>query len=275
MGSANSREIPATVVFDLDETLIYERGSTEAALAVTLADAAAQRGFEASKAGDAVLAAAGALWRAGPQFDYCRRIGIASWEGLWASFAEGDDAETLALRAFAPAYRRAAWRRGLLAVGCADRDLAAELSERFVWERSIRQVPFPEVLAALMALRASGRRLLLLTNGDRDLQRRKAVGSGLLPLFDHVVISGEVGSGKPEARVFLHTLGLVGARPEGAVMVGDSIERDVRGALNAGLGAVWVDRGGTWSTLTGGEAETLPPGAQRVMALDALVAWLR
>ncbi len=260
----------AVVIFDLDETLIYEHASTAAAMAVVLADVSAQRGLVAATVMDAVLAAARGLWRAGPHSAYCQRIGIASWEGLWASFAEGDDPDTVGLRAFAPRYRRLAWRRGLAACGCDDRDLAALLSERFVYERAVRQVCFPEVLEVLVALRAGGRTLVMLTNGDRDLQRRKAVGSGLLPLFDHVVISGELGVGKPEAGIFLHAVGLVGARPEDAVMVGDSIERDVRGALGAGLRAVFVDRGGTWSTLEGAERVDPPAGARVVRDLREL-----
>ncbi len=264
----------SVVLLDLDETLIRERGSTEAAMAATVADAVAQRGLDARALQQAVLSAAQTLWRLGPHADYCRRIGIASWEGLWASFAEGDDAETLGLRGFAPGYRRQAWRRGLAACGCDDRDLAAELSERFVYERALRQVPFPEVLSVLVALRAAGRRLVLLTNGDRDLQRRKAVASGLLPLFDHVVISGELGVGKPEAGIFLHALGLVAARPEEAVMVGDSVARDVRGALAVGMPAVWVDRPGTWSALDGAEGAACPPGVARVPDLRGLLSLL-
>lgn len=271
MASARLR----AVLLDLDETLIYERCSTEAALAATLADAAAVRGWDAAAIGRAVLEAAGILWRAGPHHAFCRRIGIASWEGLWATFAEGDDPDTVGLRGFAPRYRREAWRRGLQAWGCEDRDLAAELSERFVWERSVRQVRFPDVLPVLAALRADGMRLILLTNGDRDLQRRKAVGSGLLPLFDHVLISGELGVGKPEAAIFRRALDLAGARPEEAVMVGDSLERDVAGALGTGLSAVWLRRGGTWSELEPGPAPELPASARVLPDLTGLPALLR
>ena len=123
-------------------------------------------------------------------------------------------------------------------------------------ERAERQWLFPETLAVLSDLRAAGGQLCLLTNGDADLQRRKAVGSGLLPLLDHVVISGELGIGKPEPGIFAHALGLCGARPEEAVMVGDSLERDVSGAAAAGVRAVWLDRFGEGGT---------PPGAWRVL----------
>lgn len=254
------------VLLDLDETLIHERASTRAALAATLADACALQGCDPAAVGAQVLAAAGELWRAGPCLAHCRRLGISSWEGLWATFSRGDDAATVALRGWAPLYRREAWRRGTASAGLSE-DTCAELAEGFVWERGRRQVRFAETLPALVALRARGLVLCLLTNGDADLQRRKAVGSGLLPLLDHVVISGEVGVGKPEPGIFAHALGLCGARPEEAVMVGDSLERDISGAAAAGVRAVWLDRFGEGGT---------PPGAWRVLPdLRGLAALLQ
>jgi len=251
------------VLLDLDETLIHERATTAAALLATLADACAHRGWDAAALGREVLAAARDLWQAGPHLAYCRRIGISSWEGLWATFAVGDDPDTTGLRGWAPAYRRAVWSKAL----GHEPDLCAQLAERFVWERACRQVPFDETIGTLAALRATGAPLCLVTNGDRDLQRRKAVGSGLLPLLDHVVISGELGIGKPEPGIFAFALRVCGAAPAEAVMVGDSAGRDVAGAAGAGIRAVWLDRfreGGT------------PPGAWRVLpdlrGLPALLA---
>jgi FMN phosphatase YigB (HAD superfamily) len=49
--------------------------------------------------------------------------------------------------------------------------------------------------------------------------------------------------GKPDPAVFAHALDRLGAEPETAVMVGDSWERDVVGALGAGMSAVWVAGG--------------------------------
>lgn len=245
------------VLLDMDETLLVDRASTEAAMSATLADASAQRGLDARAVAAAVLRRAGDLWRAGPQIAFARRIGISSWEGLWASFAVGDDAETAALRGFAPAYRREAWRQGLrVGAGIDDADLAADLAERYVWERARRQLLFPEVLPVLSALRVAGCRLALVTNGDRDLQRRKAVASGLVPLFDHVVISGMLGVGKPEPGIFQHALRLCTAASEEALMVGDSLERDVAGGAAAGIRTVWLDRFG----------EGAPSGAPRAWA---------
>ncbi len=82
----------------------------------------------------------------------------------------------------------------------------------------------------------------MITNGAPDLQRAKLEGAGLAPHFDIIVVSGEVGVGKPDPRVFELTLHALGTRPSEAVMVGDNPARDVLGAVSAGVRAVWVNR---------------------------------
>jgi putative hydrolase of the HAD superfamily len=63
--------------------------------------------------------------------------------------------------------------------------------------------------------------------------------------WTRLAISGEFGIGKPEPSIFEHTLSLLGSDREHAVMVGDSLARDVDGAIAAGLRAVWVNRSGS------------------------------
>jgi FMN phosphatase YigB (HAD superfamily) len=60
--------------------------------------------------------------------------------------------------------------------------------------------------------------------------------------FDAVVVSGEVGTGKPDPVVFAHAVEALGVEPGDAVMVGDNLLKDVDGAIAAGLGAIWVNR---------------------------------
>ena len=62
--------------------------------------------------------------------------------------------------------------------------------------------------------------------------------------FQSVVVSADLGIAKPNASVFRHTLGQLGVDGADAVMVGDSIAKDVDGGLAAGLGAVWLNRNG-------------------------------
>lgn len=231
----------ALLLFDLDDTLIAEVPAAAAAFAATAAYAATRHpGIDAEALARDVRVKARAAWRAAPVHPYCLKVGISSSEALWCRF-EGAGDETAWLREWAPRYRRGAWAAALAAQGAPDRGLAQDLAARFGEERRARHLLFPDVPAVLEALRPD-HRLVLVTNGASCLQREKIEGTGLGGRFDRVVVSGDTGAGKPDPAIFRDAL--AGADPGEAWMIGDSLDRDVRGALDAGLRAVWVDRFG-------------------------------
>jgi HAD superfamily hydrolase (TIGR01549 family) len=116
-------------------------------------------------------------------------------------------------------------------------------------------------------LREAGVRTGLLTNGPSWMQRRKVELLGLEAELDVIGISEELGASKPDPAAFTATLQLLASAPEEAVMVGDHLDWDVRGALAAGMrGAVWV---------AGDEDEREPPpGALKVARLGEVPAAL-
>lgn len=70
------------VLFDLDDTLIYEEDAARA----SLRKVAGLVGAEPDRGEAVILATARELWRAGPFWPACAELGLASWEGLWADF---------------------------------------------------------------------------------------------------------------------------------------------------------------------------------------------
>ncbi len=56
---------------------------------------------------------------------------------------------------------------------------------------------------------------------------------------------------KPDPLLFSHACRTLGGAPAHAAMVGDRYDRDIRGALEAGLFTIWLNV----------RAEELPPGA--------------
>jgi putative hydrolase of the HAD superfamily len=72
--------------------------------------------------------------------------------------------------------------------------------------------------------------------------RRILKEAQLLPLFDGVVISEEVGVRKPRSEIFQAVLEKLGGSPEETAHVGDALAADVDGATRAGLTAVWLTR---------------------------------
>jgi putative hydrolase of the HAD superfamily len=232
----------AAVIFDLDETLVLEDRPVEQAFEATARYAAEFHELVVSELATGARARARELWWAAPTGAYCRRVGFASWEGLWCRF-EGDAPEVRRLREWAPSYRREAWRLALADGGVEDDLLAEELAERFIEERRARRETFADAASVLAELGVEYR-LAILTNGPSCLQREKLAASGLERHFTAVVASGDLEVAKPAPEVFAHTLRELGVDPTDAqaVMVGDSVERDIDGALGFGIHAVWLNR---------------------------------
>ena len=230
------------LLLDLDDTLVVEEPAAVAAFAATAGVAAERHPLDPRQLALDARACARELWHAAEVCDFGRRIGISSWEALWCRY-EGDDAELRAMRAWAPGFRREAWRAALEHQGVQDDELAAELGERFGEERRARHETFEDAAPVLDALRGDYR-LALVSNGASCLQREKFEASGLVDRFDAVVVSGELRSAKPDPAVYARALDAVGARPGDAVMVGDSLRNDVDGPIAAGLRGIWLNRAG-------------------------------
>jgi putative hydrolase of the HAD superfamily len=230
------------VLLDLDDTLVVEEAAAAASFAATAAIAAERHGVDPAALAVDARSRAREVWRAAPTFPHCKRIGISSWEGLWCRF-EGGAGDIPALRRWAPEYRREAWRRALADHGIEDGPLADELAERFGVERRARHETFADAAPAIDEL-AGRYSLALVTNGASCLQREKLTASGLADRFDAVIVGGDVGVAKPDRAIFERALEAVGVQARDAVMVGNSLEKDVDGATAARIRAIWVNRGG-------------------------------
>jgi putative hydrolase of the HAD superfamily len=231
-----------SILFDLDDTLAIEGASTDAAFLATCAHAHERHGIDPEALHQAVRYHARELWRASATITYCRAIGISSWEGLWARFL-GNDPHLKRLRTWAPTYRRETWFRALADYGVSDLPFAEQLSTIFLSERRVRHILFSDFENNLASLRKIYQ-LGIVTNGAPDLQREKIQGTNLARSFDVILISGEVGIGKPDSRIFRLTLDALAASPSETVMVGDSLPRDILGAQQVGLKGIWLNRSG-------------------------------
>jgi len=227
------------LLFDLDNTLLMEDEVTFRAVRAACERAAGRA--PAERLYEATLRVADDRWRAAPTSGYADRMGIWWGEGLWGDF-KGDGDGLRALREFVPSYRRAVWRDALAECGVDDPGLAADLDEVYRHARRASEIVDPDAGAMLDDL-SRDHRLALVTNGAPDVQREKLGRSALLHYFAAIVISAELDVGKPDPRIFTAALDAIGATADAAVMIGDSLPRDIRGAHNAGLRSIWVDRG--------------------------------
>ena len=82
--------------------------------------------------------------------------------------------------------------------------------------------------------------LTIVTNGFIEVQYEKFDKSGLRDCFAHIVLSEEVGCQKPNPRIFEEALRMNGLQAEDVVMLGDSWNSDIQGAINAGIDQIWI-----------------------------------
>lgn len=232
------------VLFDLDDTLLWDDRSVKEAFEATCQAGAEAAGVNAEELEAAVRKEARALYESYETFPFTKMIGINPFEGLWAHFAAGEQEEFRKLQKLAPEYRKAAWTLGLKALGIDNEELGAKLAEQFPAERRKRPIVYEETFEVLDQLKGKYK-LLLLTNGSPDLQKEKLDGvPALIPYFDHIIISGEFGEGKPAASIFRHALEKLGIEPDHGIMVGDKLTTDILGANTIGMTSVWINRHG-------------------------------
>ncbi len=125
------------------------------------------------------------------------------------------------------------WLGGLLPEA-----LAGE-AEIVVWDRGVKMTPIPGARNALAALRAAGIPVGVVSN---TLFSALAWRHGLLRhglAVDFVVSSADVGARKPDPRIFRAALDRLQVPAEDVWFVGDTLEKDVRGAAAMGMKPVW------------------------------------
>lgn len=117
-----------------------------------------------------------------------------------------------------------------------------ELSEIYRSEY-IKEARFiPGVDKLMKAIKDNGLFLGIITNGMTKTQKSRLAGLGLDHLVERLVASEEVGIAKPDSAIFEFALKCANCNADEAVMIGDSWSKDVYGAINAGLKAIWLKR---------------------------------
>lgn len=100
---------------------------------------------------------------------------------------------------------------------------------------------FPHAHETLTYLHQEGYNLHLISNGFKEACEQKIKSTNLAPYFKTIVISEIVGINKPDPRIFAHALENGSAKKDSSVMIGDSIDADIRGAQNFGMDAIFFN----------------------------------
>jgi putative hydrolase of the HAD superfamily len=229
------------IFFDLDDTLLWDQKSVEEAFLATCKVAEERFGVDVNLLEEAVREAARQLYSSYETFEFTQMIGINPFEGLWGNFLDENE-DFKKLKNIVPSYRQEAWTLGLKKLGVDEPDFGAELGERFPQERRKTLVVYEDTFEVLDKLK-DHYQLLLLTNGSPDLQHTKlSLSPKLIPYFDHIVVSGDFGKGKPDPSIFEHAQLRLSLHKEEILMVGDNLMTDILGANRAGIKSVWINR---------------------------------
>src|SRR5689334_9821465 len=136
------------------------------------------------------------------------------------------------------------WKRmwlALLDFKIANENLAREMGNQFLELLPSRKVLFPHTVEILDYLINKNYQLHLITNGFEKTQHSKLKHSGLDKYFSEVITSEGSNSLKPNKEIFDYALHKTGSTLTESIMIGDSIEVDIMGAMNAGMDQVFVN----------------------------------
>lgn len=232
-----------TLIFDLDDTLLWDKKSVATAFRKTCERAAQVYDINPTKLEEAVRLEARELYATYETYAHTQMIGINPFEGLWGTFDDAGESFQK-MKEIVPGYRREAWTKGLQRLGIEDEQLGSELAELFPEERKKHPFLYEETFSVLDKLKGSYK-LALLTNGSPSLQQTKLeITPEIAPYFDNIIISGAFGKGKPDVSIFHHVIETCGITKDEALMVGDNLMTDILGASRIGMRSVWINREG-------------------------------
>jgi putative hydrolase of the HAD superfamily len=154
---------------------------------------------------------------------------------LWAEYHTGKITKA--------ELREARFRQTFLDLGLQPEVIPLGFEDAYVKLCPTKTNLFPDAHETLQYLQ-SKYVLHLISNGFRGSTVLKISGTNIGGYFENVIISEVVGVNKPDSAIFEHALSLAAAVKNESLMIGDSLEADVYGALNFGMDAIYFNPNG-------------------------------
>lgn len=123
--------------------------------------------------------------------------------------------------------------------------LSDKLTDHYVSTSPYKTGLVEGAVEVLEALKERGHKMALLTNGFEEIQHIKVESSGLSDYFEGLLTSDALGFKKPNPEIFKLAMSKMGVGAERSVMLGDSLEADIKGAKAVGMGQVFFNPDGT------------------------------
>lgn len=170
--------------------------------------------------------------------------GVTSFEGFYKQYITHNDRLWERYRNGTIKADELRWKRmhlSLVDFKIGDEQFARVLSDQFLEMLPSRTILFPYTMEILTYLRNKGYTLHLITNGFEKTQYSKISYSGISHFFAEVITSEGSNSLKPHKEIFEYAFQRAKALPGHSIILGDSIEADIKGGINAGIDQVFVN----------------------------------
>ena len=151
---------------------------------------------------------------------------------LWAEYHTGKITKT--------ELRETRFKRTFIELGVHPDVLPVAFEDDYVKLCPTKTNLFPDAHETLQYLQ-SKYKLHLISNGFKEASTLKIGNTNIAQYFEQVIISEVVGINKPDKAIFEHALNVAGAEKHESIMIGDSLEADVYGALNFGMDAIYFN----------------------------------
>ncbi len=122
-----------------------------------------------------------------------------------------------------------------------DEKLARQLSDEYLVILPTQKLLFPYAVEIIEYLANKGYQLHLITNGFEAIQWGKLRSSQIGHYFKEVITSEKAMSLKPHKAIFEFALQITGANIAESIMLGDNLDADIKGAMDAGLDTIFVN----------------------------------
>ncbi len=151
---------------------------------------------------------------------------------LWAEYHLGNiDKQYL---------RKNRFRKTFIELGLSHEVVPASFEDDYVRICPTKTNLFPQAHETLSYLQKKYS-LHLISNGFKESTELKIAVTGLGQYFKNVIISEVVGANKPDKAIFEYALHRAEAAKVESLMIGDSLEADIRGAMNFGIEAIYFN----------------------------------
>jgi putative hydrolase of the HAD superfamily len=160
------------------------------------------------------------------------------------------------------------WKRmykTLLHYRVLDEPLAKLMGEKYLEYLPEQKALMPAAFDVLQYCASKGYKQHIITNGFETTQWQKMRNSGIDTFFEHVITSEQALALKPKPEIFEYALAKANCKVDEAIMIGDAVDVDVKGAMDFGMHAVWYNPHNLEST----QAAT-----KRIVLLEELLHFL-